>query len=297
MELCEGSPPYFNVHPMRAIFIISSRPPPTLKEPEKWSDDMKDFVGRCFVKDCDKRASASELLKHPWIKSSVREIGSGGRGLPIIRDLIEDNWEALERMKASKMPDCIDSSGNGGTLVVESKPDDNGSTMRRTLSGIPATRQQLRNASLKRGFTYDGDGTMIARPVSVRDSGTLLRDNKDIPQHKREYFDEKDVDHNATLVSSVVRHNTVNRVFHQDTLVRKEDAGDMQAALKYFRDDPIPPPSEPKISKNGRDFANLEKVVTSDHSTEVAAETAILNEMIDDCSQAGVELMRKVKFD
>src|SRR6185312_16847703 len=71
LELCEGSPPYFNVHPMRAIFMISSKPAPQLKEPEKWSPEMQDFVSKCLVKDCEKRSSSSELLKHPWIKHIV----------------------------------------------------------------------------------------------------------------------------------------------------------------------------------------------------------------------------------
>jgi len=30
IELAEQKPPYSNIHPMRAIFMIPSRPPPTL---------------------------------------------------------------------------------------------------------------------------------------------------------------------------------------------------------------------------------------------------------------------------
>ncbi|RYG60248.1 hypothetical protein EON64_19450 [archaeon] len=75
LELVEGSPPHFNVHPMRAIFMISSRPPPTLKDTEKYSADMRDFVSKCLVKIPDQRASAKELLAHPWIRGVVKEIG------------------------------------------------------------------------------------------------------------------------------------------------------------------------------------------------------------------------------
>lgn len=297
LELCEGSPPHFNVHPMRAIFIISSRPSPTLKDPAKWSEDMRDFVGRCLVKDCDKRSSAADLLKHPWIKNTVKEIGSGGRGLPIIRELITDNWDALEKFKAAKMPDYIEPTGNEGT-EVHNKPDDGGATLRRTLSGIPATRQQLRNASLKRGLTYDGEGTLIVRPIHrSRESGSVVREVKDLPQHKREYFETKDVDQNVPTGSSLVRHGSVSRTLYpQDTLVRKEEASDMQAALKYFRDDVIPPPSEPKISKAARDTIMPDKTLIDNGVNDVATESAILNEMIQDCSHASVELMRKVNL-
>ena len=34
--MAEGRPPYSNIHPMRAIFMIPSRPPPKLTEPDDW---------------------------------------------------------------------------------------------------------------------------------------------------------------------------------------------------------------------------------------------------------------------
>lgn len=37
IEMVEGQPPLNNVHPMRAIFMIPSKPSPTLSEPAKWS--------------------------------------------------------------------------------------------------------------------------------------------------------------------------------------------------------------------------------------------------------------------
>ncbi|ETO21097.1 serine/threonine-protein kinase 3 [Reticulomyxa filosa] len=32
-----------------------------------WSDDFRDFVCKCLVRDVDKRFSAAYLLKHPWL--------------------------------------------------------------------------------------------------------------------------------------------------------------------------------------------------------------------------------------
>lgn len=37
IEMVEGNPPLHNVHPMRAIFMIPSKPSPKLSEPAKWS--------------------------------------------------------------------------------------------------------------------------------------------------------------------------------------------------------------------------------------------------------------------
>eukprot|EP00008_Paramoeba_atlantica_P003824 CAMPEP_0201488026 /NCGR_PEP_ID=MMETSP0151_2-20130828/16492_1 /ASSEMBLY_ACC=CAM_ASM_000257 /TAXON_ID=200890 /ORGANISM="Paramoeba atlantica, Strain 621/1 / CCAP 1560/9" /LENGTH=379 /DNA_ID=CAMNT_0047873229 /DNA_START=176 /DNA_END=1312 /DNA_ORIENTATION=- len=67
IELAESRPPYANIHPMRAIFMIPSRPPPKLSEPGQWSSEFNDFVGKCLTKNPDERPTASQLLKHPFI--------------------------------------------------------------------------------------------------------------------------------------------------------------------------------------------------------------------------------------
>lgn len=61
--MAEGKPPYYNVHPMRVIFMIPTRPPPTLSEPEKWSKEFKDFVSLALVKNPESRPDARRLLK------------------------------------------------------------------------------------------------------------------------------------------------------------------------------------------------------------------------------------------
>ncbi len=118
LELAEGSPPHFSVHPMRAIFIISARPAPTLKEPELWSEDMQDFLSKCLTKNCDQRYSSDELLKHRWIRRTVREIGSRGNGLPVLEDLISKHWGEIERARLGKfkIPHSISEDVAGAEL-------------------------------------------------------------------------------------------------------------------------------------------------------------------------------------
>uniref|UniRef100_A0A0A9XIT0 Serine/threonine-protein kinase svkA n=1 Tax=Lygus hesperus TaxID=30085 RepID=A0A0A9XIT0_LYGHE len=72
-ELAVGHPPHANIHPMRAIFIIPTSPPPTLPEPNDFSDVFKDFLAVCLQKDAKKRPTAYELLKHPFIANSEQE--------------------------------------------------------------------------------------------------------------------------------------------------------------------------------------------------------------------------------
>jgi serine/threonine kinase 3 len=43
--------------------MIPVRPSPKLSKPELWSPDFIDFLGKCLVKDPDKRASAQQLAQ------------------------------------------------------------------------------------------------------------------------------------------------------------------------------------------------------------------------------------------
>lgn len=67
LEMAEGKPPYGDIHPMRAIFMIPTKPPPSFREPDQWSSEFIDFVSRCLVKNPEERATASELLHHEFI--------------------------------------------------------------------------------------------------------------------------------------------------------------------------------------------------------------------------------------
>jgi len=69
IEMAEGEPPHFKEKMMQAMMKICAGPPPTLKEPEKWSKEFHNFLATCLVKEPQGRPSATELLEHPFIKS------------------------------------------------------------------------------------------------------------------------------------------------------------------------------------------------------------------------------------
>lgn len=82
IELAERKPPLFDFVPMRALFMIAqqTRPPPTLSKPGDWSAEFNDFIAKTLVKDPESRASATELLEHPFIakvKPRSKEIVAG----------------------------------------------------------------------------------------------------------------------------------------------------------------------------------------------------------------------------
>jgi serine/threonine protein kinase len=56
-QLAEGDPPLSKVHPMRAIFMIPSKPPPKLKETDKWTPEFIDFIAKALVKKPEDRAT------------------------------------------------------------------------------------------------------------------------------------------------------------------------------------------------------------------------------------------------
>ena len=69
-ELAEGEPPYVEVPPMRALFLIVSQGIPPISDRERRSPEFLDFVESCLKSDPSKRPTAEELLKHPFLKKA-----------------------------------------------------------------------------------------------------------------------------------------------------------------------------------------------------------------------------------
>lgn len=96
IEMAEGQPPHANLHPMRAIFVIPTKPAPTLEDLDSWSPEMLDFIRCCCKKDPSQRYDSALLAKHTFIKRDVNELkrihqekeknGYGGRNGRYIED-------------------------------------------------------------------------------------------------------------------------------------------------------------------------------------------------------------------
>ncbi|TPX67349.1 hypothetical protein SpCBS45565_g03850 [Spizellomyces sp. 'palustris'] len=92
MEMAECSPPMFDMHPMRVLFMIPKLDPPKLKDQTKWSPAFRDFLHVCLEKDPDKRPTADQLLQHPFVRPE-------GNPANIVTNLIERTREA-KRLRA-----------------------------------------------------------------------------------------------------------------------------------------------------------------------------------------------------
>jgi p21-activated kinase 1 len=67
-ELAEGEPPFVSASPMRALFLIVSKGIPPITKRETRSPEFLDFLDCCLVIDPEQRASAAQLLEHPFLK-------------------------------------------------------------------------------------------------------------------------------------------------------------------------------------------------------------------------------------
>ena len=48
---------------LQAIFMIPTKPPPSFRNPDKWSPEFIDFVTKCLVKNPEHRTLAKDLLQ------------------------------------------------------------------------------------------------------------------------------------------------------------------------------------------------------------------------------------------
>ena len=102
IEMAEGKPPYHEIHPMRAIFMIPSKDPPKFSEEKKWSPDMVDFLARCLIKEAAKRPTASDLLSHPFVKSEVESLKSTGGKSPVLAELVNSCLPLVDDYRAGQ---------------------------------------------------------------------------------------------------------------------------------------------------------------------------------------------------
>ncbi|PNI59938.1 STK4 isoform 4 [Pan troglodytes] len=167
IEMAEGKPPYADIHPMRAIFMIPTNPPPTFRKPELWSDNFTDFVKQCLVKSPEQRATATQLLQHPFVRSA--------KGVSILRDLINEAMDVkLKRQESQQREVDQDDEENSeedemdsGTMV-RAVGDEMG-TVR-----VASTMTDGANTMIEHDDTLPSQlGTMVINAEDEEEEGTM----------------------------------------------------------------------------------------------------------------------------
>jgi len=70
MEMAEGEPPYIDLTPLRALFMITTKGIPSLKDPSQWSTDFKHFLAQCLQLNSANRPTPTNLLSHPFLNKA-----------------------------------------------------------------------------------------------------------------------------------------------------------------------------------------------------------------------------------
>ncbi|XP_068198106.1 serine/threonine-protein kinase PAK 6b isoform X2 [Antennarius striatus] len=67
VEMVDGEPPYFSDTPIAAMKKLRDEKAPSVKNPQRVSPVLKDFLGCMLTRDTKRRSTAAALLEHPFL--------------------------------------------------------------------------------------------------------------------------------------------------------------------------------------------------------------------------------------
>lgn len=163
IELATSEPPHSNVHPMRAIFLIPNSEPPTLPDPECWSEDFKDFLQVCLVKEAKNRPTATELLaNHPFITKA--------RGKNIIAELVSECMQQIDEYReAGEDEGDEDDESDDGTMMAGDY-----STVAYSGTMVDSGTMACNSETMAYSGTMVDSGTMAFNSDTMVNSGTMV---------------------------------------------------------------------------------------------------------------------------
>ncbi|MEQ2245024.1 Myosin-IIIa, partial [Ilyodon furcidens] len=178
IELGDGDPPLSDLHPMRALFKIPRNPPPTLHQPELWSDDFNNFICKCLIKDFELRPSVLDLLQHVFIKQTV------GREKILQKQLIEliDLNQQIGLIEKTRHERVHTKKGTHMKTQADTDEVDDLATLE-VLDENTVTEQLQSRYARDQIYTYVGDILIAVNPFHKMEIYT--------PQHTKMYIGAK----------------------------------------------------------------------------------------------------------
>ncbi|KAJ3417609.1 Serine/threonine-protein kinase 4 [Chytridiales sp. JEL 0842] len=224
IEMADGRPPYHNIHPMRAIFMIPTKPPPKLENESRYSPLFRDFVARCLTKDPKQRPTADQLLKDPFILSSM--------GVSVLTDVVADALDAIANggLEWSRESDEEES---------ESEPSDHDGTH------VRQNQINVKAPSHSSQMDEDPDKTMkVRRSVVPRKNPSTFSDSGSVD------------DYESSVASLSLGGGRAENIMTSDSEMSSKLGDDEYGDDRdlYSDDNTTPTTSKPFYSDNSRDY-------------------------------------------
>lgn len=186
LEMAEGKPPYGDIHPMRAIFMIPTKPPPSFRDPDKWSPEFIDFVSRCLVKNPEERATASQLLQQQFIMQAqpvqiLQAMIAEARRLQEERNQLQlDNLDEQDEVDDSTL--VPERNNNADHSAASDKSDS------RQDSSTTETNSRIEHHSATMSDVESNLGTLV---INDEDEDSTMKDREPYRPYFLDHFERK----------------------------------------------------------------------------------------------------------
>ncbi|XP_033254368.1 mitogen-activated protein kinase kinase kinase kinase 5-like isoform X4 [Drosophila miranda] len=155
IELAELQPPMFDLHPMRALFLMSKSgfKPPTLGNKDKWSPTFHNFIKTALTKNPKKRPTAERLLQHPFVQCEM--------SLRVAKELLQKYQSPNQQFYYYL---------DGEEETVSSVPQRIPSKMTLRTNGAPAQNHTLKTAMTTNSMWNERSSSPETLPCDIGDA-------------------------------------------------------------------------------------------------------------------------------
>ncbi|XP_041447778.1 mitogen-activated protein kinase kinase kinase kinase 5 isoform X4 [Drosophila obscura] len=155
IELAELQPPMFDLHPMRALFLMSKSgfKPPTLGNKDKWSPTFHNFIKTALTKNPKKRPTAERLLQHPFVQCEM--------SLRVAKELLQKYQSPNQQFYYYL---------DGEEETVASVPQRIPSKMTSRANGVPAQNHTLKTAMTTNSMWNERSSSPETLPSDIGDA-------------------------------------------------------------------------------------------------------------------------------